>query len=168
MFINDLYLSILLAGTNIFVFLITPSLKETNPIHIAQLCLAAICEELFFRGLLLSLLINKNHLSNRQACILVSILFGALHLINVYSYATPTYAIVQVYFAFSAGLMLAKLYLQYGLSSCILLHIVINLTSVLCESNSYSNQLSLIPSTTIIYLTISTLTTCYCLQKLKN
>lgn len=91
----------------------------------------AFAEELFFRGLLLRELIFGYCLKPMLAAIIVSLLFGALHILNIFSYATMSYAIVQGFCAFAIGFDLAAIYCRFrSVVPCILVHAVINITSI--------------------------------------
>ena len=61
-------------------------------------------EELYFRGLGFSFLLRR---SRKQAVIGSSIIFGVLHAANALSGTNPSEVLLQIAFAFLAGLMLA-------------------------------------------------------------
>ena len=97
----------------------------------ALLIFVAIAEELFFRGLLFRELVFSYNLKSTLAALGVSTLFGALHLLNIFSYATLNYVIVQSFCAFAISFNLSAVY--YKLKSivpCIVIHALINITSI--------------------------------------
>ena len=103
--------------------------------EVALLIFVAIAEELFFRGLLLRELIFGYKYKPLKAAILVSALFGVLHIINIFSYASVTYAIIQSLCAFSVSFDLSAIYCKFrSVIPCIVIHALINITSVGLES----------------------------------
>ena len=112
---------------NIETFLL---LKEA-----ALLIFVACAEELFFRGLLLRELIFEYKYKPIKAAILVSVLFGVLHIMNIFSYASVTYAIIQSLCAFSVSFDLSAIYCKFrSVIPCIVIHALINITSIGLES----------------------------------
>ena len=101
-------------------------LKET-----ALLIFVAIAEELFFRCLLFRELVFSYNLKSTLAALGVSTLFGALHLLNIFSYATLHYAIVQAFCAFAISFNLSAIYYRFkSIVPCIVIHALINITSI--------------------------------------
>ena len=97
----------------------------------ALLIFVAIAEELFFRGLLLCELLFSFQVNPILAGTIVSALFGALHLINVFSYASLSYAIVQSMCAFAISFDLSAIYYKFkSIVPCIVIHALINITSI--------------------------------------
>ncbi len=100
---------------------------------LGRLLLAALCEELFFRGLLLRECVERHWLNPCKSVLAVSLVFALLHLLNA---ALFSQAWLQVSFAFAASLVLSLVYLRYGqLWPCILTHILVNISSVLAPRN---------------------------------
>jgi membrane protease YdiL (CAAX protease family) len=65
------------------------------------------------------------------SAIVVSTLFGALHLLNTFSYATLHYAIVQTLCAFAISFNLSAIYYKFkSIVPCIIIHACINITSI--------------------------------------
>ena len=111
------------SSANIDVFTIVKQL--------VLLIFVAVAEELFFRGLLLHELLFSFQVKPILAGTIVSALFGALHLMNVFSYASLTYAIVQGLCAFAVGFDLTAIYCKFkSVVPCIFVHILINITSI--------------------------------------
>lgn len=99
------------------------------------LLIVAIAEELFFRGLLLRELVFGFKVKPLLASALVSLLFGALHLVNVFSYASFSYAVVQGLCAFAIGFDLAAIYCKFkSVVPCVIIHALINITSIGLDS----------------------------------
>lgn len=97
----------------------------------ALLIFVAIAEELFFRGLLFRELVFSYNLKSTIAALGVSALFGALHLLNTFSYATLQYAIVQSLCAFAISFNLSAIYYKFkSIFPCIVIHALINITSI--------------------------------------
>ena len=98
--------------------------------------LAAVCEELFFRGILLHHAVFSFRMHPLWAAGMVSCLFGILHIVNCFSYATWDYVMIQVLCAIAAGMLLADIYLERGIIACVLWHITINITGALHYSGN--------------------------------
>ena len=97
----------------------------------ALLIFVAIAEELFFRGLLFRELVFSYNVKSTLAALGVSTLFGALHLLNTFSYATLQYAIVQTLCAFAISFNLSAIYYKFkSIALCIVIHTLINITSI--------------------------------------
>ena len=112
---------------NIEIFLLS---KE-----VALLIFVAIAEEIFFRGLLLRELVFGFRLKAMLAGTIVSMLFGGLHIMNIFSYASVTYAIIQSLCAFSVSFDLSAIYCKFrSVIPCIVIHALINITSIGLES----------------------------------
>ena len=91
----------------------------------------AIAEELFFRGLLFRELTFGYEVKPVLAAVIVSLLFGALHLLNVFSYATISYTIVQSLCAFAVSFDLSAIYYKFkSIVPCVVIHSAINITSI--------------------------------------
>ena len=97
----------------------------------ALLIIVAIAEELFFRGLLFHELVFSYNVKSTLAALGVSILFGALHLLNIFFYATLHYAIVQSVCAFAISFNLSAIYYKFkSVVPCVAIHALINITSI--------------------------------------
>ena len=121
------YLSLESNVANIETFLL---LKE-----VALLIFVAIAEELFFRGMLLRELIFEYKYKPMKTAILVSALFGVLHIMNIFSYASVTYAIIQSLCAFAVSFDLSAIYCKFrSVIPCVVIHVLINITSIGLES----------------------------------
>ena len=103
--------------------------------QVTILIFVAIAEELFFRGLLLRELVFGFRLKAMLAATIVSMLFGVLHIMNIFSYASVTYAIIQGVCAFSVGFDLSAIYCKFrSIIPCIVIHALINITSIGLEN----------------------------------
>lgn len=120
--------------------------------EVPSLLLAAVCEELFFRGVVFSELMERVRVKPLTAAVIVSGLFAGLHLFNLNSYASPGYAFVQIIFAFSISLVLSYLYLYKGIWPCIAVHGLINWASTFNEKFNEKGQLILTNTETAVYL----------------
>lgn len=88
-------------------------------------------EELYFRGLVFAFLHQK---SSRAAVIGSSILFGVLHAVNALSGTNPWHVLLQILFAFLAGLVLALIVsITKSLWAAILWHSLHNFLSFSTE-----------------------------------
>lgn len=97
----------------------------------------AIAEELFFRGLLLREMVFGSEIRPMIASVVVSIAFGVMHLLNVNSYATWNYVLVQSICAFAVSINLSAIFIKSeSLLCCIAVHSLINITSVGLEFNN--------------------------------
>lgn len=101
----------------------------------ALLIFVAFAEELFFRGLLFRELVFSYNLKSTIAALGLSTLFGAMHLLNIFSYATLQYAIVQTLCAFAISFNLSAIYYKFkSIFPCIVIHALINITSIGLEN----------------------------------
>ncbi|KAL3657115.1 hypothetical protein V7S43_018027 [Phytophthora oleae] len=95
-----------------------------------SLLLAPVKEELFFRGVIVLVAINRLQTAKWSAFI-SSILFAAIHLVNARRLGTrysSSYVAFQVLWALLVGLFLAlKLAVSGSLVQCLLLHIINNI-----------------------------------------
>ncbi len=104
--------------------------KSANDIHLSMgdifgsVVMAPIVEEFFFRGMLLYYLCNK--MQKKHAIICSAILFALPHM-------TPFVVIV--------GVLLACIYLRYGILASILVHAVGNLTLAVIFISTSTNRL---------------------------
>ena len=97
----------------------------------------ALAEELFFRGLLLREMVFGFEIRPMIASVVVSIAFGVMHLLNVNSYATWNYAILQSICAFAVSINLSAIFIKSkSLLWCVAVHGLINMTSVGLEFNN--------------------------------
>ena len=116
----------------------------------------AIAEELFFRGLLLRELVFSYNWQPVRASLIVSSLFGVLHLLNVNSYATWNYAIVQSICAFAVSVNICAVFINTKrLLWCVVIHMMINITSIGWECSANGKQLVLSNIESIIFLSVS-------------
>lgn len=93
----------------LIVFISGITFSNKIPYYIVLLIFTAfvgISEELFFRGIILNILINK---SAKYAIFVSSILFSILHLTNIASGASIKYVMLQVIFAFLFGIVAAQI-----------------------------------------------------------
>lgn len=96
-----------------------------------KLILAAICEEFFFRGFLLDLIISKYKVQYLKAALGVSLVFALSHFVNGFSYGTWEYVCCQVVFALGISMLLCWLYIERkSIIPCIILHGLINVQSL--------------------------------------
>lgn len=102
---------------------------ESGILELFLLILSATGEEIIFRGFLQSLFFKMN-LKPLKAIVLVNVLFGVAHFVNVYSYGSYDYVILQAFCAFCIGIFLSFLYFcRKSLVLCVISHSLINLTS---------------------------------------
>lgn len=74
-------------------------------------------EEILFRGILLIILIEKlNHLKNGMfvSVLISSLIFGFLHLVNLFEGASISSTMLQVGYSFLMGMLWAVIYLKTG------------------------------------------------------
>lgn len=131
------------------------------------LLFVAVCEELFFRGLLFPEFMERLQLKPLEAAFLTSGIFAGLHVLNINSYATIGYVCVQVLFSFSIGLFLAYLYLKKGIIACIALHAIINIISLYTESCNAAGKVVLSNIEIIIYLFLAIVFILFSIKSLK-
>lgn len=95
------------------------------------LCFGAVAEELFFRGLLQNELLSFFKTQKLFVILWINILFGTLHLLNAFSNASIFYTVVQGLCAFGVGVSLSAVYYRmHRLIICMMIHALINITSV--------------------------------------
>ena len=121
------------------------------------ICLGvAIAEELFFRGLVLRELVFGYNWRYVRASVVVSLIFGVLHLLNVNSYATWSYAIVQSICAFAVSFNLCAIFIKTkSLLWCVIIHALINITSIGLEYCANGQQLPLSNFDSVLFLSVS-------------
>ena len=103
--------------------------------EVALLIFVAIAEELFFRGLLFRELVFSYNVKPALAALGVSTLFGVLHLFNIFSYATVHYASIQSLCAVAISFNLSAIYYKLkNIVPCIIIHVLINITSIGLDS----------------------------------
>ena len=113
-------------------------------------------EELFFRGFVLREILFNYGWQPIRASLIVSFLFGVLHLLNVNSYATWSYAIVQSICAFAVSVNLCAIFNKTkSLLLCVIIHTLINITSIGVECSFYGQQLLLNNVESIVFLSVS-------------
>lgn len=122
--------------------------------------LIGIAEELSFRGVLLSSFIHnwKGRHPLVAGILLSSLLFGATHAMNALSQPLPN-TIVQMFVAFSLGVILAIMYLRTAnLTTPILFHAMIDFTSI-SISNTTESQTGWGPVIPLLIVALITLFT---------
>ena len=116
----------------------------------------AVAEEIFFRGLILRELVFSYQWQPIRASLIVSLVFGVLHLLNVNSYATWSYAIVQSICALAVSLNLCAIFIKTkSLLWCVIIHALINITSIGLEYCANGQQLPLSNFESVIFLSVS-------------
>ena len=104
---------------------------ETTPEILGLALFGAVAEELFFRSFLQNFLLGKCGGREILSATLVNVLFAASHVANLFSYATPGYAAVQMLCAFGVGFSLSAIYARTGkIGICIFIHLLINFTGI--------------------------------------
>lgn len=96
-------------------------------------------EELLFRGYLFVYLIEKCGIHNKWIGMIVSsVLFGMLHIVNLFQGADFLYTIVQMFCACGIGLCLCVLVSKYNsIFPGVIIHYLINITSFNMEKSNY-------------------------------
>ena len=123
--------------------------------EVALLIFVAVAEELFFRGLLFRELIFGFKYKPVLSAIVVSMLFGALHLLNIFSYATLPYAIVQSLCAFAISFNLSAIYYRCRtIIPCIVIHSAINITSIGLDSGVEKLSLSSLEASVFLMVAV--------------
>jgi len=98
---------------------------------------------------------------------IISALFGILHLVNVFSYASFSYAIVQGLCAFAVGFDLTAIYCKFkSIVPCIMIHSLINITSIGLDNDV--NKLSLTGLEASVFLVVAVLYLVHGYQVFKN
>lgn len=94
--------------------------------HLLWLLVVAVCEELFFRGLLLDGASKWLGFAKCKAAFSVSVIFALAHLLNL-RHELVLYVGLQVCFALGMSMFLAYVYWRYHIVVCMLIHGVVNL-----------------------------------------
>ena len=160
---KNIWLSLILfpfANIMLFILCFDDSILGNDIIFFGRQCaiymLVAIAEELFFRGLLLRELVFSYNWQPIRASLIVSVLFGVLHLLNVHSYATWSYALVQSICAFAVSVNICAVFINTkSLLLCIAIHAMINITSIGLECSAVGQQLALSNIESNIFLSVS-------------
>ena len=98
---------------------------------------SGILEEVIFRGVVISYLMKMFKGSNVIIPVVIgsALLFGILHILNVFAGAPLDISILQFFSAFSFGIIFAAVYLRTGnLWASIILHALNNILSFCCTS----------------------------------
>ena len=91
----------------IIIYGFSPEIKVIQYIIIAFFTIAVgFNEEIYFRGLALKLLEEKG---SKRAIIFSSVVFGMLHLVNALNDKDTLYLVLQMFFAFLVGFVLAEI-----------------------------------------------------------
>ena len=162
-FTKSILLSLLLFPlTNVvlFVYLSGGAGLDYSRIFLLKLiainCAVALAEELFFRGLLLRELVFGFGLRPILASIVVSIAFGMMHILNVNSYAELDYAVVQSVCAVAVSFNLSAIFIKSkSLLWCVLIHGMINISSIGIDASADDNLLVLGNIEYVIFLLVS-------------
>jgi len=102
---------------------INNSLIQIILITICMICVGFF-EELIFRSFLMKAIMNKN---KRIAIIVSGVLFGVIHLLNIFTGASIVTTILQAFYATSFGLMCAVFfYKTNNIIPCIICHSLSN------------------------------------------
>ena len=118
--------------------------------------LIAFAEELFFRGLVLNELVFSYNWQPSKASFIISILFGLLHLLNVNSYASWAYALIQSICAFGVSFNLSAIFVKTkSLWWCVCIHALTNISSILSNCTSNEQPLVLSNGESMIFLLMS-------------
>lgn len=127
-----IYMALLMPVANLMVSSFKGSVAfplESGILELFLLILSATGEEIIFRGFLQSVFLKMN-LKPLKAIVLVNVLFGVAHFVNVYSYGSFDYVILQAFCAFCIGIFLSFLYFcRKSLVLCIITHSLVNITS---------------------------------------
>ncbi|MDR1757407.1 MAG: CPBP family intramembrane metalloprotease [Bacteroidales bacterium] len=100
--------------------------------------LVGICEELYYRGILLKVLAK---LGSHKAVLTSAIIFGILHLPNALSGNAPTYVALQIIFAFVFGFAAAGIVLHTkSLYPVILWHFAHDFLSIALGDGFFENS----------------------------
>ncbi len=100
---------------------------ETAAAVVTMLCVGFL-EEFIFRGLLFNAIAKTN---TTQAMVIVSVSFGLGHIVNLLNGAPVFDTLLQLVYAMAIGFMLTALvYRGNSLIPCIILHAVVDVTSI--------------------------------------
>jgi len=110
---------------------------EPNYFHaiivIVSLIGSGVFEEIFFRGIILNILINKCKISKLFSIIISSFIFGISHLYNFkngFGYFNIVFS--QIFYIFVLGLFFSIIYLKYkNIWPVILIHIILNFMGII-------------------------------------
>ena len=150
--------------TNIF-FEVKYNLYTTNIqidiLLIASCLFSAIGEEIIFRYFLQKLLINRFTHNTIHVIVITNVLFAISHSINITTYATINYVIIQIICAFSVGCYLSTIaVIDNSIIRCVLIHVLINITALGKQKISYFGQIDITREEGIAYLIVSIIYLC--------
>lgn len=113
--------------------------------NVVAYMLAAILEELFFRGYLIYLCVDSFKISKERACVVSAFVFGIMHLTNLMNGARLVETIVQVICAISAGWCFAVITCATeSVWIAVALHLITNATSACISETSEVGMISVI------------------------
>lgn len=88
-------------------------------------------EEVLFRGGILSLLTKQYKTNVLKGTLITSLMFSAMHMINIYSSATVGYAVVQSICAAATGFCFGMITCrEKSIIPCVMIHSLTNITSL--------------------------------------
>lgn len=132
------------------------SLDRIVSINMIAVFFSAIGEELIFRYFLQKLLINRLKHNVTCAVVITNVLFAISHAINITTYATVNYVVMQIICAFSIGCYLSTIaVIDNSLIRCVLIHVLINLTALGRQTMNYSGKIDITREEGIAYLLVS-------------
>lgn len=122
----------LVAAGAVNVFLCADCYKYVPMKIIVVTVLEVFLEELLFRGVLPKQLYKKYHVDSEWTiCVISGVLFGVLHIANIFSGADPGYTMIQVLTACGLGVCLCEITYIFGsLIPAVVIHSIINITSL--------------------------------------
>lgn len=132
---------LLLCFSNYFVALVqnSPKVSFSNEFIIQSIFIyafTALNEELIFRGVLFPLF-KKSH-TTFLSMLYSSLIFGAIHLLNINSLASIPYILIQVLYCFALGMLFSFLYMHTeNILIPILFHFLFNVINDTWVSNHF-------------------------------
>lgn len=128
---------------------------------------SVVWEELVFRNVLLRRLLNRN--SAFRAVLIQSVVFGALHFVNLETYASLAYGIIQVIVAVGAGFWLGTIALDSGsICWCVLIHTVVNCSALAAEQSAAEQEMTVLQAIALLIAAVFCFITGVSFFKRKN
>ena len=139
-------------------YLLKTSLYHIISINMIVVVFSAIGEEIIFRYFLQKLLINRFTHNTIHVIVITNVLFAISHTINITTYATINYVIIQIICAFSVGCYLSTIaVIDNSIIRCVLIHVLINITALGKQTLSYFGQIDITREEGIVYLLVSSI-----------
>ena len=132
------------------------SIAEVSIMTMLSIVMASIGEEIVFREIFQKNLYSILRFEVTKVIFIVNLLFAIFHCININSYASYIYMLVQSICAFCIGINLSLIYyIKNNIAYCAVIHVLINLTSLAIDAGNQNELATLQMFEVYIYIMVS-------------